>query len=67
MTSKQQFFGQVLGGLKEHSAYFSRDSILAAKHLKDDATVKELEAQIDRHFFRLYGMTPEEIALVQDR
>lgn len=30
MTAKQQFFGQVLGGLKERSAYFSRDSIQAA-------------------------------------
>ena len=40
------------------------DSILAAKRLGDEATVKELEGQIDRHVFRLYGLTPEEIALV---
>ena len=43
------------------------DSILAAKRLGDEATVKELEGQIDRHVFRLYGLTPEEIALVQNR
>lgn len=30
MTAKQQFFDQVLGGLKERSAYFTRDSIQAA-------------------------------------
>ena len=30
MTAKLQFFEQVLGGLKERSAYFSRDSIQAA-------------------------------------
>jgi hypothetical protein len=30
MTAKQQLFDQVLGGLKERSAYFSRDSIQAA-------------------------------------
>ncbi len=30
MTAKQQFSDQVLGGLKERSAYFSRDTIQAA-------------------------------------
>lgn len=30
MTAKQQFFDQVLGGLKQRSAYFTRDSIQAA-------------------------------------
>jgi hypothetical protein len=30
MTAKQQFSDQILGGLKERSAYFSRDSIQAA-------------------------------------
>ena len=30
MTAKQQFFEQILGGLKERSTYFSRDSIQAA-------------------------------------
>ena len=41
------------------------DSILAAKRLGDEATVKELEGRIDTHVFRLYGLTPEEIALVE--
>ena len=35
------------------------------KRLGDEAAVKELEARIDRHVFRLYGLTPEEIALVR--
>jgi len=30
MHAKQEFFAQVLGGLKERSAYFSRDAIQAA-------------------------------------
>jgi hypothetical protein len=41
------------------------DSILTAKRAGDEATVKELEGRIDRHVFRLYGLTPEEIALVR--
>lgn len=41
------------------------DTILAAKRAGDEATVTELEGQIDRHVFRLYGLTPEEIALVR--
>lgn len=40
------------------------DQILAAKRGGDDATVATLEAEIDTHVFRLYGLTPEEIALV---
>jgi hypothetical protein len=41
------------------------DSILAAKRMGDEAAVKELEDRIDTHVFRLYGLTPEEIALVR--
>lgn len=41
------------------------DSILTAKRAGDEATVKELEGRIDTHVFRLYGLTPEEIALVR--
>ena len=85
MTAKQQLFDQVLGRLKEGTAYFSRisnqdtassaeqapvtalvDRILAAKRAGDDAAVGRLEAEIDEHVFRLYGLTPEEIALVNE-
>ena len=40
------------------------DRILAAKRTGDGATVPDLEAEIDAHVFRLYGLTPEEIELV---
>ncbi len=41
------------------------DRILAAKRSGDAAVVERLEAEIDTHVFRLYGLTPEEIALVK--
>lgn len=41
------------------------DRILAAKRAGDEATIAGLEAEIDTHVFRLYGLTPEEIQLVQ--
>ena len=41
------------------------DRILAAKRAGDAATVAALEAEIDTHVFRLYGLTPEEVALIQ--
>ncbi len=41
------------------------DRILAAKRLSDEAAVAALEVEIDTHVFRLYGLTPEEIRLVQ--
>jgi hypothetical protein len=31
----------------------------------DDATLTALEAEIDAHVFRLYAITPAEIALVK--
>ena len=39
--------------------------ILAAKRTGDAATVTALEAEIDTHVFRLYALTPAEIALVK--
>ena len=39
------------------------DRILAAKRAGDAATVAALEAKIDTHVFRFFGLTPEEIAL----
>lgn len=41
------------------------DAILAAKRTGDEPTVADLEERIDREVFRLYGLTSEEIALVQ--
>ena len=48
-----------------HLKSWPREQILAAKRAGEEATVKELEGRIDRHVFRLYGLTPEEIALVE--
>lgn len=33
MTAKQKFFDQVLGGLKQRNAYFSRDTIQAPRRI----------------------------------
>ena len=41
------------------------DRILAAKLAGEDAEVQEIERQIDRHVFNLYGLTTEEVALIQ--
>lgn len=41
------------------------DRILAAKRAGDAATVAALEVESDTHVFRLYGLTPEEVALIQ--
>jgi hypothetical protein len=41
------------------------DGILAAKRTGDAATVTALESEIDTHVFRLYALTPAEIALVK--
>ena len=41
------------------------DRILAAQRAGDAATVAKLEAEIDAHVYRLYGLTPAEIALVE--
>ena len=41
------------------------DGILAAKRTGDAATVTALEAEIDTQVFRLYALTPAEIALVK--
>ena len=51
--------------MMRHLKSWPHERILAAKRLGDEATVKELEGQIDRHVFRLYGLTPEEIAPVE--
>jgi hypothetical protein len=41
------------------------DQILAAKRADDAAAVARLEAAIDAHVYRLYALTPAEIALVE--
>ena len=43
------------------------DGILAAKRRGDAGAVDRLEAEIDTRVFRLYGLTPEETALIQTR
>ena len=42
------------------------ERILLAKRAGDEVAVKELEAAIDTHVFRLYTPTPEEIKIVKD-
>jgi hypothetical protein len=41
------------------------DRILAAKRANAGADVSALEAEIDAHVYRLYGLTAEEIAVVE--
>ncbi len=41
------------------------EGILAAKRTGNAATVAALESEIDAHVFRLYALTPAEIALVK--
>ena len=43
------------------------DHILAAKEANPDADTSELEAEIDRLVYDLYGLTEEEIAAVESR
>ena len=42
------------------------DSILSAKNADPSADTSALEAQIDRLCYTLYGLTDEEIAVVED-
>ena len=41
------------------------DRILAAKHRDAEADVSALEREIDELVYALYGLTPEEIKLVE--
>ncbi|MCS7011019.1 MAG: hypothetical protein NZL98_06600, partial [Anaerolineales bacterium] len=41
------------------------DKILAAKRADPNADVTALEREIDQHVYRLYGLTPEEIKIVE--
>ena len=41
------------------------DQILAAKKQDPEADTTALEAEIDRHVYALYGLTPEEIKIVE--
>ena len=42
------------------------DRILAAKQRDARADTSEMEQEIDRHVYALYGLTPEEIQTVED-
>ena len=42
------------------------DRILAAKQRDARADTSELEQEIDRHVYALYGLTPEKIQIVED-
>ena len=43
------------------------DKILAAKQHDAEADTTALEQEIDRHVYALYGLTDDEIKLVEDR
>ena len=43
------------------------NQILALKKQNPDAETSQLEAEIDRMVYELYGLTEEEIALVENR
>ena len=40
--------------------------ILVAKRTEDEATTATLETEIDKHVYRLFDLTPEEIALIEN-
>ena len=42
------------------------DRILAAKQANPHADVTNLEREIDEHVYRLYGLTPDEIRIVEE-
>jgi len=42
------------------------DRILAAKVRDARADTSEMEQEIDRHVYALYGLTPEEIKIVEE-
>ena len=42
------------------------DRILAAKQRDARADTSDMEHKIDRHVYALYGLTPEEIKIVED-
>jgi hypothetical protein len=42
------------------------DRILAAKQANPQADVTDLEREIDERIYRLYGLTPEEIRIVEE-
>jgi len=43
----------------------STDGILAAKRANPQASTSELEMEIDQLVYQLYGLTEEEIAIVE--
>lgn len=50
----------------EQSLAMLVDQILAAKRRDPQADTMALEGEIDRLVYRLYDLTPEEIALVEE-
>lgn len=42
------------------------ERILAAKRADPSAETTDLEREIDQHVYRLYGLTPEEIKVVEE-
>ena len=54
-------------GLAEHDALVKRvDKILAAKRGNPAADTSAWEREMDERVYRLYGLTPEEIKVVEE-
>lgn len=51
--------------IKQAPIITQADRMLTENHAGDASLVEALEAEIDTHVFRLYGLTAEEIALIE--
>jgi regulator of sirC expression with transglutaminase-like and TPR domain len=54
----------VMHNYKEKEKYFA-DQILTAKQKNPDADTSELENKIDQMVYKLYGLTDDEIEIVE--
>jgi len=55
----------VIGAKQQQPIIALVDEILLAKRADPAADTSALEREIDQHVYRLYGLTPEEIEIVE--
>ena len=67
MTDLQGLPIKIADNQKQSSISSIVDLILSAKKIDPEADTTELEAEIDRIVYELYGLTEEEIAIVEGR
>lgn len=58
-------FDALVGYLRASGYFALRPHLEKVPLTGDESRVAALEAEIDAHVFRLYGLTPEEIVLVK--